>query len=99
MLKFIMKRGTGKTSRLIDLAMATNGLIVVANPVNKKYVEERAKSMGYQDVPHIVDVKNIDRFYGVDNVLDNVFIDEADAVLKVLLSNCNIKAITLSEVD
>lgn len=98
MLKFIMKRGSGKTSRLIDSAMATNGLIVVASPGNKKYVEERAKAMGYQDVPHVVDVMSVDRFCGVDNVLDNVFIDEADAVLKVLLSNCNIKAITLSEV-
>ena len=103
MKKYIMKRGTGKTTKMVEFAGITNGILIVPSDASKHIAEERAKELGYENVMVVV-ANSIDSVVSIlrgiePHRLDNVFVDEATSVLAALLPVCNIRAISLSEID
>ena len=103
MKKYIMDRGSGKTTKMIEFAGVTDGVLIVHSDAAKRNAEARAKELGYENLM-IVSARSIntvlDGLKGLDqHKLDNVFVDEAAFVLSALLPACNVRAVTLSEVD
>lgn len=80
MIKIIGPRGTGKTTKLFELARENNAMILTSN---SRAMKEKARSRGYNDI-EIIGYGDLDS----DNFsLDkNVFVDNADDVLSCLIN-------------
>ena len=95
MKKLIMSRGTGKTTLLVRRSAATNTPIVCATYDAVRLLKERAIEMGLR-IPDPIPAAEL-KTLGRD--VSSVLIDDADAVLRVILyefSSCSIDIITLS---
>ena len=81
MISIIDKRGTGKTSKLFQLAQENNATILTINP---HALQVKAKSLGFDnlDIIGLYDLDN-DNF----DLLKPVFVDNAENVLQCLLDN------------
>lgn len=80
MIKIIGPRGTGKTTKLFELARKNNAMILTSN---SRAMREKARSRGYEDVEIIGygDLDNDD--YSLNK---NVLVDNADDVLNYLMN-------------
>ena len=102
MKKYIMERGSGKTSKMVEFAGITGGILIVPHNGNKKLAEIRAKELGFENVTvlSVSDIVSNNGLCGISpEMLNSVFVDEAASVLSALLPTCTIKAIALSERD
>lgn len=80
MIKIIGPRGTGKTTKLFELARENNAMILTSN---SRAMKEKARSRGYNDI-EIIGYGDLDS----DNfsLNKNVFVDNADDVLNCLIN-------------
>lgn len=80
MIKVIGPRGTGKTTKLFELARKNNAMILTSN---SRAMREKARSRGYNDL-EIIGFGDLDN----DNFSLNkdVLVDNAEYVLKDLLN-------------
>ena len=80
MIKVIGPRGTGKTTKLFELARKNNAMILTSN---SRAMREKARSRGYEDIEIIGygDLDNDD--YSLNK---NVLVDNADDVLNYLMN-------------
>ena len=80
MIKVIGPRGTGKTTKLFELARENNAMILTSN---SRAMREKARSRGYEDIEIIGygDLDNDNYSLGKD-----VFVDNADDVLNCLIN-------------
>ena len=80
MISIIGPRGTGKTSKLFELARKNNAMILTSN---SRAMREKARSRGYNDI-EIIGYGDLDN----DNFSLNkkVLVDNADDVLNCLIN-------------
>lgn len=80
MIKVIGPRGTGKTTKLFELARENNAMILTSN---SRAMREKARSRGYNDI-EIIGYGDLDN----DNFSlgKNVYIDNIDIVCDTLLN-------------
>lgn len=95
MLKIIKGRRTGKTTELIKISEKTHAYIVVATSRRQQLVADMARSMG-ANIPYPVTVEDYMRNQFRGTLVENILIDDADDVLRVIFSRLNIDAITMS---
>lgn len=95
MLKIIKGRRTGKTTELIKISEKTHAYILVATIQRQKLVAYMAQSMGAK-IPYPVTVEEYMRNQFRGTLIENILIDDADDVLRVIFSRLNIDAITMS---
>lgn len=81
MIKIIGPRGTGKTTKLFELARENNAMILTSN---SRALREKAKSLEYRDLEIIGfgDLDNDNFSLGKD-----VMVDNAEIVLQKLLDH------------
>lgn len=77
----IGERGSGKTTKIFQLAKQTGAMVLCPN---SRALRQKAKAMGYEDLEIIGfgDLNNDD--YSIDKP---VVVDEAATVLNILLNN------------
>ena len=80
MIKIIGPRGTGKTTKLFELARENNAMILTSN---SRAMREKARSRGYEDI-EIIGYGDLDN----DNYSLNkgVLVDNADDILSCLMN-------------
>lgn len=98
MKKIIMPRGSGKTTKLIQMSAETGKTIVCANQLAVSNILFMAKALKLE-IQHpitIHDIINHTKMSGHNKYKEGVLIDEADLCLQHI-SLVPISAITLSE--
>lgn len=95
MLKIIKGRRTGKTTELIKISEKTHAYILVATSQRQQLIAYMASSMG-ANIPYPVTVEEYMRNQFRGTLIENILIDDADDVLRVVFSRLNIDAITMS---
>ena len=80
MIKIIGPRGTGKTTKLFELARENNAMILTSN---SRAMKEKARSRGYNDI-EIIGYGDLDN----DNYSLNkkIFVDNADEIRNYLIN-------------
>lgn len=98
-MRFINKaRGTGKTTMMIHSAYTTGYPIIVTTYQRKEYIKKQAQDMNCDDID-VYTVEEWNRTRLNRPVLDKVFVDEAEDLLKKILNeylHANVVAATLS---
>ena len=80
MINIVGPRGSGKTTKLFEIAQENNGIILAPN---SRALREKAKSLGYRDL-EIIGFGDLDN----DNFSlgKNVYVDNIDSVCSYLLN-------------
>lgn len=90
------KRGTGKTSKLIQMSHDMNTYILTVNQKRAALIAKMAHEMGIA-IPYPVTVDDYMRCRFRGSFIKDILIDDADDVLKQIFHTVNIEAITMTD--
>ena len=96
MHKIIRPRGGGKTAKIIKMSAELNRQILVTDSKRAYCIRKEAQTMGIDILPPVT-VDDFKRTGGFKhNYIPEVLIDDAESVLRMLLSPVDIIAISMS---
>jgi hypothetical protein len=95
MNKIILPRGSGKTTKLIDISEKTGTYILVANMNRQRQVANMAREQS-KKIPFPVTLEDFLRTRFRGSFINHILIDDAEDVLAHLFGHIQIDALTIS---
>lgn len=95
-------RGSGKTAELIRHSAATQTYIMVNNQTKARYLADKAKAMGIDNMPYPVTWKEYcrsDKFTGSSIREKGLLIDDLDMLLRDIFLGIPIHGVTMTSYD
>ena len=94
---FYMRRGEGKTRKIIELAVKNKAYIIVTDRRRAQSVYEMAVKMGFPGMLFPVTVSEYMSNKMRGSYVKNVLLDDADDILQHIFSTVRINAISLTD--